>query len=405
LTTLDQRWPLPRLWALVLLLLLVLTHRLWFTGLGSGEMPLVPLSSGRLDVPPGAGLIPTLALVLGLIAVVLSPVRCRRCWWLVAGSLLACFLIDQHRLQPWAYQSAIYAPAFAVMDQRQWRRWLIPLAASVYLYSAAGKLDLQFAHTVGQDFLAAVVRPLGGVPESWSLSSRARLAMWFPACELLCGAGLLLPVTRRVAAAGVIAMHAVLLALLGPWGRDHSGGVLGWNALLMVQAHQLFFRRGTPDWPAKGSQLAGGGVRLAQGLIVASLLCPLLERRGYWDHWPSWSLYSPHTSRVEIEVHRLASSSLDPHLASFLEVDEDGDGWRKLSIGRWSLASRGVPIYPQARYQLALAARIAAQSQLSDEIRARLQGVSDRWTGRRDEQLLSGRAAIDVGLQQYWLTR
>jgi hypothetical protein len=173
----------------------------------------------------------------------------------------------------------------------------------------------------------------------------------------------------------------------------------------MVQAHQLFFRRGTPDWPAKGSQLAGGGVRLAQGLIVASLLCPLLERRGYWDHWPSWSLYSPHTSRVEIEVHRLASSSLDPHLASFLEVDEDGDGWRKLSIGRWSLASRGVPIYPQARYQLALAARIAAQSQLSDEIRARLQGVSDRWTGRRDEQLLSGRAAIDVGLQQYWLTR
>ena len=55
-----------------------------------------------------------------------------------------------------------------------------------------------------------------------------------------------------------------------------------------------------------------------------------------------------------------------------LSLDEDvnDDGWRKLAIERWSLESRGVPIYPQARYQLALANEIAARMRLSDEIRA-----------------------------------
>jgi hypothetical protein len=96
---------------------------------------------------------------------------------------------------------------------------------------------------------------------------------------------------------------------------------------------------------------------------------------------------------------------LDPATRSFLADDQRGDGWRELQIGRWSLDSRGAPIYPQARYQLALASKIAARYQLTGQIRALQQGVSDRWTGRRDQTRMLGRAEIEAGLRQFWLTR
>jgi hypothetical protein len=138
-------------------------------------------------------------------------------------------------------------------------------------------------------------------------------------------------------------------------------------------------------------------------LVVIALAAPLFERSGYWDHWPSWSLYSPHTSRVEIELHRSALDRLEPALQAYADEDEDRDGWHGLDIERWSLDNRGVPIYPQARYQLLLAAEIASAYQLSDEIRARVRSVSDRRTGRREDRLLLNRREIVKELRSYWL--
>ncbi len=213
-------------------------------------------------------------------------------------------------------------------------------------------------------------------------------------------------------------MHLTLIAILGPWGRDHSNGVLIWNVLLIVQAYLLMLE---PAWLESGQHdlhdAEGSGPgdckpppsRVAclfvQGVILVALVAPLLERYGYWDHWTSWSLYSPHTSRVDIELHRSAIDSLDPELKAFVEADSDEDGWQALDLGGWSLESRRVPIYPQARYQLAVAAEIASRYQLKDEIRAKLRGVSDRWTGRREEQQMLGRGEIQAGLNLFWLTR
>jgi hypothetical protein len=147
---------------LFLLLLIAATYPLW---LSTGNMPAIPLVQGGIRLPSLASTIISITLVAGLLGAVIAPERCRRAWWLVAGSLCVSFLIDQHRLQPWAYQSAIYALLFAAMSPLRARRYLIPLAASVYLYSAAGKFDYQFVHTVGQDFLHSIARPLGGLPD------------------------------------------------------------------------------------------------------------------------------------------------------------------------------------------------------------------------------------------------
>ena len=51
--------------------------------------------------------------------------------------------------------------------------------------------------------------------------------------------------------------------------------------------------------------------------------------------------------------------------------------------GPWSLQTLGVPIYPQARYQLAVAEKLAREHKLGSAIRVIVRGVSDRWTGER----------------------
>jgi hypothetical protein len=398
---------------LFLLVLLAVTFPLW---LGSSDMPSIPLVDVGIRLPGFVSAITFIVLLAGLLGVVIAPDRCRKVWWVVAGCLGVCFLLDQHRLQPWAYQSAIYALLFACMSPQRARRYLIPLAASVYLYSAAGKFDYQFMHTVGQDFLQTITRPLGGLPDRFDDSLRARLTLIFPAAEFAIGLGLLFRVSRRGAAAGVMLMHVSLILVLGPWGLDHSTGVLVWNGLLILQAYLLMFRSPShdgkdarenipsPGEPNRRPARASVASFLVSGVVLVALMAPLLERRGYWDHWTSWSLYSPHTSRVEIEVHQSAVDRLPPALQPLVAQDSGDDGWQQVEIGRWSLESRRVPIYPQARYQLALAAQIARRAPLDREIRARLRGVADRWSGRRDEVFLLGRGEIERGLQRFWLT-
>lgn len=414
----DETRLLSRLWAMFLLLLITVTFPLWFA---PPEMPGMPAVSVGLHffpwlpetLPKYSYVVPSIALVVCLLLIVAAPQKYRSAWWLVGACLLVSFMLDQHRLQPWAYQSAIYALVFAAIDPHQARRYLIPLAASVYIYSAAGKFDFQFAHTVGQNFLDAATRPIGGLPDRWDESARAKLALIFPAMELICGAGLLIRPTRIVAAVVVIMMHATLIMVLGPWALDHSSGVLMWNLLLIVQAYLLMIK---PEWSAGSSAQdrdrmnyqSLGSHRVESWIVFAVVLgvlvAPLTERIGYWDHWTSWSLYSPHTSRVDIELHRSAMEALPPSLRTFVEADDNDDGWRKLAIERWSLSSRGVPIYPQARYQLALAEQLARQLRLTDEIRVRVRGVSDRWTGHRDEQLLLGHDEIRAAMKSYWLS-
>ena len=333
----NESWLLPRLWGLFLLLLVALTFRLWIGPPEIPGIPAIPLIPHGLRLPTLCYVVPSIVLVIGLLLVVIAPARCVKLWWLVAGSLFVSFLLDQHRLQPWAYQSAIYALIFAAMDPHRGRRFLIPLAASVYLYSAAGKFDFQFAHTVGQDFLEALANPFGGLPDQLAPSARAKIALVFPAMEFLAGLGLLFRRTRSLAAIVVMLMHASLIAILGPWGLDHSTGVLVWNLLLIVQAYLLMLKPGSLETKAATERDAVGldqarqpghshvASSLVVSVVVIVLFAPVLERSGYWDHWTSWSLYSPHTSRVDIELHRSAIGMLDPYSRSFVDDDDDQD--------------------------------------------------------------------------------
>lgn len=401
-------WLFPRVWGAMLLALVFLTYPLWISPPGA-TYPSIPLWSG-FEAASFLAIPASLILLVALALAIAMPNRFRWAWWLVAVCLLITFLTDQHRLQPWAYQSCLYALVFASMNESVGRRFLIPLAASVYIFSAAGKLDFQFSHTVGQEFLETIAAPLGGIPESIDLSVRNRLALVMPGVELIAGICLLPQITRRWSAMVLIVMHLTLIAMLGPWSLDHSRGVLIWNGMLIAQAILLMMRHPPSPTPSPETESAHSpGCRLTTlqwivgGVIAVGIFAPLSERSGYWDHWTSWSLYSPHTSRAEVELHQSVIGTLPPEIERYLLEDSDGDGWRRLSLEQWSLADRFVPLYPQARYQLALAARLARDRDWDREMRVRLRGIADRWTGEREDRRLLGKQQVDKALNHYWL--
>jgi hypothetical protein len=90
-----------------------------------------------------------------------------------------------------------------------------------------------------------------------------------------------------------------------------------------------------------------------------------------------------------VEVHASAIEGLPPTLQPFVSVDRDGDRWHALDLAGWSLAVRKVPLYPQARYQLAMFHWLVDRDPRSAAHRARWRGVADRWTGQRVEKYLT----------------
>ena len=382
----------PRVWAIFLLLLILATHRLWFASL---FYPAIPLAGSAVPLPTLTLLLPSVFIVGSLLLIIAG--KRRELWWLTTGWLVISFFADQHRLQPWAYQSAIYGVVFASMDWPRAKRVLIPLIASVYIYSAAGKFDYQFAHTVGQDFLDSVTSVIGGLPDNISPENRAKLALLFPTVELIAGIGILIPATRKLAGGLVMMMHLGLVAILGPWSLNHSTGVLVWNLALFVQAYMLLVKN------LEGTESKPTSPWYVRPMIGIAICLPMAERTGYWDHWLSWALYAPHTSCVDVEIHELEADKLDTRMESLL--GDSVDGWRRLSLSEMSLELRAVPVYPQSRYQLGLAIAIAKKHGIDEGIRATLRSVSHRSSGKRSSKLLLGRADLETEMQRrYWLS-
>ncbi len=407
----DSEWTwdvFRRVWATTIAALILVSWPLWTADRSLPCVPMVDPGWFGLSATATGWVTPitVAAMLLGLTAIAVRRAGYRIGFLAVLSCGLVLVALDQNRLQPWFYQGLLYASIFAALPDHSARRWITALTVSVYAYSASGKFDQQFIQTVGQDFVDVVLRA-PRVAGELATPMRRGLAIAFPIAELSIAVGLALPPTRRLAAIAAMAMHVVLFLMLGPLGLRHGHSVLIWNVFLGFQAWWLFVRR-PPVELRQPIEAAEGRTDRAlalavRGFLVIALVMPLWERRGWWDHWLSWSLYSPHTSRVEIEVHDSALGSLPPRLSEFVRPEVPGERWLLVSLGEWSTTTLGVPIYPQARYQLGVAREIAKNLSEPGAIRVRQRGVADRVTGHRSERFLLGRDEIFRGCDAYWL--
>ncbi len=412
------RW-LQRCWIVSWLLLLGVTWRLWLPPNEFPAVPVVPIAAfpAVLEWSLLVGVVTSLV-VAGL---TLGRRSAAVALWVFIGCGVALVVLNQHRFQPWFYQAIILALLFATTDRRRALAAAGWLAIGVYFYSSLGKFDFQFIHTVGQQFLATAAGLVGVNIETWSEPLRWGAALGFPIVELLVAIGLVFRSTRQAAASLAIAMHAAVILLLSPLGLGHQPGVLAWNAAMIGQALVLFLWKPaaasrSADWSMAGgrqvalasSALASresvllGPSWLALAVVWLAMLLPLTERFGIWDHWPSWALYSPHSSRVRLQIHGSSAGKLPVAMRERLSV-ADEQGWQTLPLDRWSIEALGVPLYPQSRFQLGVAQWLVDRYKLDRGTRMHLRGAADRWTGAREDELVMGRMGIDHASDRFWL--
>ncbi len=385
-----------RWWAIFAIVLPASTWRLWFADNEFPSVALFPLFEPTPWWPQWLAATAMMLAVGGCLMgrTIITPA----CLLAYVVSLLFLWSCNQHRLQPWAYQFGVIA---AVMYFEPWRRaapLLRMLVISIYFYSALGKFDYSFTHTLGRTLLEGALSGVGVDCGAWPESLRVVLVLCLPCVELAVALGLCFRRTGRVAAWAAMLLHAILLLRLSPWGLNHQPGVLIWNVFFMGQAWILFVasaaRTGPParsedatpresasarTWLGRSpaSYVSGGAM-----LILLVVLAPLLEPWGLCDHWLAWGLYSTRNSRALVQIREPAVARL-PHTIADQLSEPDGTGWLELDLGRWSLEALGAPVYPQAEFQRAVAERLRRRFKLGAEMRIRTYTMADRFTGRR----------------------
>lgn len=374
---------------------LALVGATWPLWTGTSSFPQVPFLSGLRAVPPGVDGILLGGLLLAWLTVLAKPAphRAGRIALLVAAGLLSgLLLLNQHRLQPWAWEFLLVGlllgcavPAAALSG---WR-WLV---VSIYAWSALSKLDVTFFHSHGPFLLEGLFRALGW-PDAlalWGDAARTRLAVGIPLTELAIALTLAIPSARLVGLVGALAMHLVLLLALGPMGHGHQPGVLLWNVFFIGQNLLLFVRPPAPCRPWRDQPRP---TQLAWAITAVAIGMPALEPLGGWDHWPGWAVYASRPERVFVTIAEADAQRLPHDLQAWLEPAQPFQPWRQLRIDRWSLAAVGAPIYPQDRFAIGVALAVAGGPG-SPDVRIERHSPAHHFTGQRTIETATGTKSV-----------
>lgn len=389
------------------LALVVGTWRLWVP---HTSFPQVPLFGWAIHAPFW---IDWLLLVVCIICLFLVFVgRLSLHWnsaaWLISSAMMfGLMVLNQHRMQPWAYLtvlSGLLLGACTVPQSVRWLRWLV---VSVYFYSAMSKFDYLFVTTLGQEFLQTGFGLFEISFQSWPATLRQWITLSLPMGELLVAVLLMISRLRRSGVVLGIVLHLLLLLILGPWGMNHRPGVLIWNLQFCVLLVLLFWPTGDqpmvsdeptePERPPWGTALAS----VARGIAMLALLCPLLDGVERWDHWLSWGLYSTRAPRVELYLSEHLVPGLPADLRQHSSHATYSGYLRKFALDRWSLAELGVPIYPQDRFHTGLCLALIQSYEL-DAVVAVHSSSPSRLTGQRQQERWTGNREILDAASGFW---
>lgn len=421
--------------ALFSLILLAITWQLWIP---QTLFPQVPLFSVMLALPPWIDWFSFILMVISCACILsanittrirgreFSPLLQPVCGGLFFFSFLISVSFDQHRLQPWVYQFAIGFLILTFLKPQRAIRLFRLFVISIYFYSALSKCDTSFVQTLGPQLVEGLFSGIGISTAYWSDQTMTRIAASFPVVELLIALGLFIPRTRGWALGAAVLMHACLIIAVGPSGLNHHGGVLIWNIYFIVQDFCLFHSVFQKHELRKQKELADSKVRDVDSSVSLRavrgseraillfvwfvILAPLLEPTGYFDHWPAWGLYASHHDRVTLLIDERAKSELPVSLQSYVDSPRPLSNWCRVRVDRWSLAELGVPIYPQARFQLGVAIAVGknldhahGNEGVPSQIKLQFEGAADRLTGERKITEHNGLSQILPLADRFWL--
>jgi hypothetical protein len=242
------------------------TWDLWRVRVLPPMLPLVSLPRFDLGLP----------LLLSLTLVLVRPVP-GVCTY--AGLLVYAILIDQTRLQPQfvSFAFLLIGTLSSAGGQLVSRAHLV----AMWLWAGLNKLlSPTFATVTGPSIVAAVVpaapvwlRVGGGVA-----IATAEVAVGVLACFVK---------TRRTAAVLAFCLHAGILGLLSPFGRNWNSAVWAWNAALATAGLALIV-----PWPDSLWRSIQTAPTLARAVAVVLVVSPLGFHIGVVDAYLSHNVYT-----------------------------------------------------------------------------------------------------------------
>jgi hypothetical protein len=263
---------------------------------------------------------------------------------LTVGSLMIMLTQDQMRWQPWVYLYLLMLVLYLLksrqgISERMLFICLQLIVAGVYVWSGIHKfndgfLDVTFAQLVQ---VIGVTEYFG----NWKMLGYA-----IPLIEVSTGIGLLIPKVRKPAVCAGVMMHLLILLYLSPAVLDHNTAVYPWNVAMIFFIILLF-------WGMKeGVRLSTHEIRYGYLLMIAPVLIwvfPVLNLFGYWDHYPSFSLYSNLPSSFYIAIEEGEIPKIDKRFQQYFARIPGLQGGALIAMDKWSFAELNVPFYPEAR--------------------------------------------------------
>ena len=355
----------------------LLTPKLW---LSSRLYPLVPVFPFLRPLPPpwDRALFASMLLLSIWILVRPRPPKSIAAFLLLTA---AYSLFDQSRWQPWLYQYLFMLAAVGLSYRRpddedrrdsalESCRWIV---AAVYFWSGVHKANPSFGDVSFSWMTEPFMKRLPEAANHWI----PLLGYAAPVIETSIGAGLLTRRFRTAAIIGALAMHAFILASIGPLAHNFDSVVWPWN-IAMAFLVVLLFRA-----PRERRLHWWAGTPLFQRLVLLLFgVAPVLNFVNLMDAYPSFALYSGNTNAATIYMSDEVAGRLPDTLQEQTDVNDSGVD--ELSVFDWSFAELNVPPYAELRVYRQIGKQVCAFAGFPRDMVLIVQGKS-AWIGRRQQ--------------------
>lgn len=268
--------------------------------------------------------------------------------WLALLTYVYLAMVDQNRLQPYFYQSALTLLAIVIFpnkrDSKKVLYTVILIFFATYFWSGVQKLNEAF-----------YIQWLGALNKHFSCVETAENALiclpqWFleaftyavPWLEASMGVLLLFNYTRKFAIGFILGMHAIIVFLLFYLGYGYN--VVPWNIQNMISVVALFY--GLETLKPLDFFVAKFDIQRAL-LIFLVMALPLANNlAGYYDNLLSFHFFTADLHYYNVYLHEDLKDKLPDNAKKFYR---EWEGETYINMNEWAQYDNKVLFYPEER--------------------------------------------------------
>lgn len=257
--------------------------------------------------------------------------------WVVLLLYLFLALVDQNRLQPYFYQSALTILAIVLYKEKTDSKKILftiyLIFIATYFWSGVHKLNAIFY----EQWMHALLKHFSFIPEV-ILQVLTYAVPWL---EGILGVFLIFNKTRKVGVVGIVAMHSIIIIMLLYLG--YGFNVIPWNVQNILSVLILF-------WYLKTNAAFGFFSQLIspQKIVILgfTFILPLSNLFGGWDHLLSFSFF---TSKLDYYYIQIDDSLKDKLPESAQKYYRTNENMTVIYLNEWAGDINKVLLYPQPR--------------------------------------------------------